>query len=53
MDDGKPEAVQTRYRALVEDGGEAGDWAYAWRSEINRGGFRAVDFLMREIVDTG
>ena len=53
LDDGKPEAVQARYRALVEDGGEAGDWAYAWRSGINRGGFRAVDFLMREIVDTG
>jgi hypothetical protein len=24
-----------------------------WRSEINRGGFRAVDFLMEEVVEPG
>jgi len=47
-------AIQQKYRSLVEEeGSDANDWAYAWRSELNRGGFKAVDFLMREIVDTG
>ena len=47
-------AIQSRYRSIVEEeGADPNDWAYAWRSELNRGGFKAVDFLMREIVDTG
>ncbi len=46
-------AIQTRYRSLVDESADANDWAYAWRSELNRGGFKAVDFLMREIVETG
>lgn len=47
-------SVQERYHSLLKDDGvDPHEWAYAWRSEINRGGFKAVDFLMDEIVDTG
>ncbi|MEQ9618041.1 MAG: Coenzyme F420 hydrogenase/dehydrogenase, beta subunit C-terminal domain [Deltaproteobacteria bacterium] len=46
-------AVQRKYHEMLEEGVDPYEWAYAWRSEINRGGFKAVDFLMREIVDTG
>jgi coenzyme F420 hydrogenase subunit beta len=51
--DPKTEAVLARYRAYLEDGVDHREWAYAWRTEINRGGFRAVDFLMEQIVHTG
>jgi coenzyme F420 hydrogenase subunit beta len=53
MESHRPDEIRRRYRSLVESGAESGDWAYAWRSEINRGGFKAVDLLMREIVDQG
>lgn len=45
--------VQERYHRLLDEGADPHEWPYAWRTELNRGGFRAVDFLMREIVDTG
>ncbi|MBI4696535.1 MAG: Coenzyme F420 hydrogenase/dehydrogenase, beta subunit C-terminal domain [Gammaproteobacteria bacterium] len=45
--------VQKRYRSLVESEADPNEWAYAWRSEYNRGGFKAVDFLMREVVTPG
>ena len=45
--------VQTRYHRLLEEGANPNEWAYAWRSEFNRGGFKAVDFLMKEVVDPG
>ncbi|MCZ6528492.1 MAG: Coenzyme F420 hydrogenase/dehydrogenase, beta subunit C-terminal domain [Candidatus Dadabacteria bacterium] len=47
------QSVQKKYHEMLEEGVDPYEWAYAWRSEINRGGFKAVDFLMREIVDTG
>ena len=53
MDSHRPDEIRARYRSLVDGGADEGDWAYAWRSEINRGGFKAVDLLMREIVDQG
>jgi coenzyme F420 hydrogenase subunit beta len=53
LDDPKSAAIRDRYHALLDEDEDPGDWAYAWRAELNRGGFRAVDFLMREIVDTG
>lgn len=46
-------AVKKRYHDMLAEGVDPYEWAYAWRSEINRGGFRAVDFLMDEIVNTG
>jgi coenzyme F420 hydrogenase subunit beta len=45
--------VRDRYRRLLDEGADPHEWPYAWRTELNRGGFRAVDFLMHEIVDTG
>ncbi len=45
--------VQHRYRALVEGGAPPSEWSYAWRAELNRGGFRTVDFLMDEVVSQG
>lgn len=46
------QSVQQRYHALLKEANPQ-EWAHAWRSELNRGGFKAVDFLMREVVDTG
>jgi len=45
--------VVARYRELLDTGADPHEWPYAWRAELNRGGFRAVDFLMEEIVRTG
>lgn len=45
--------VTDRYRALRDGGADPHEWPYAWRTELNRGGFRAVDFLMDEVVDPG
>ncbi len=47
------EEVRRRYRTLIEEGGDPNEWAYAWRSEYNRGGFKAVDMLMEEVVNPG
>ena len=41
------------YRSLRDGGVDPHEWAYAWRRELNRGGFRAVDFLMDEVVSSG
>lgn len=45
--------VTERYRRLIAEGADPHEWAYAWRTELNRGGFRAVDFLMDEVVHPG
>ncbi|MBC8239337.1 MAG: Coenzyme F420 hydrogenase/dehydrogenase, beta subunit C-terminal domain [Alphaproteobacteria bacterium] len=45
--------VDARYRMLIEEGADPNEWAFAWRTEINRGGFKAYDFLMKEVVDPG
>ena len=45
--------VQARYREMVTQNADPNEWAYAWRSEYNRGGFKAVDLLMREVVNPG
>jgi coenzyme F420 hydrogenase subunit beta len=45
--------VAARYHRLLAEAPDEHEWAYAWRSEINRGGFRAVDFLMEEVVEPG
>ncbi len=45
--------VATRYRAMLEQGTDPHEWPYAWRSELNRGGFRAVDFLAEQVIDAG
>ena len=53
MTDNLTKQVQKRYHALLEEGADPNEWAYAWRSEYNRGGFKAVDFLMEEVVNPG
>lgn len=45
--------VKQRYREMVDSGADPQQWSFAWRTEANKGGFKSVDFLMREIVDTG
>ena len=45
--------VKQRYREMVDRGADPQQWSFAWRTEANKGGFKSVDFLMREIVDTG
>lgn len=45
--------VREHYQYLLENAEDEHEWAYAWRSELNNGGFRANDFLMMEIVETG
>lgn len=52
--DNLTDEVQARYRKLLlDETSDPNEWAYAWRSEYNRGGFKAVDMLMREVVDKG
>ena len=45
--------VKGRYHRLIDQGADPNEWAYAWRSEYNRGGFKAVDLLMEEVVNPG
>lgn len=52
-DDSSTRRVIQRYRRLVKSGADSREWSYAWRSELNRGGFRAVDLLMEETVEAG
>lgn len=42
--------VTGRYTRLLEEGADPNEWAYAWRSEYNRGGFKAVDFLNEHVI---
>jgi coenzyme F420 hydrogenase subunit beta len=51
--DPRTRRVSERYHRLLDEAAEPHEWAYAWRSEVNRGGFRAVDFLREEVVDAG
>jgi coenzyme F420 hydrogenase subunit beta len=52
--DPRARRVSERYHRLLEEApDEPNEWAYAWRVELNRGGFRAVDFVMDEVVDSG
>lgn len=45
--------VARRYERLLEESKSPHEWAFAWRTEVNRGGFQAVDFLMDKVVDAG
>ena len=49
----RTDRVSARYKRLLQESEIPHECAYAWRREINRGGFRAVDFLMDAIVDQG
>jgi coenzyme F420 hydrogenase subunit beta len=45
--------VREHYQNLLFNAKDEREWAYAWRSELNNGGFRANDFLMAEVVENG
>ncbi len=51
--DGSTVEVATRYHKLIEEGADPNEWAFAWRTEINRGGFKAFDFLVKEVIEPG
>ena len=44
-------AVHERYHRPLKTAADPHEWAYAWRTELNRGGFPAVRFIMDEIVN--
>ena len=43
--------VKNRYKKLIDEGADPNEWAYSWRSEYNRGGFKAVDMLNDEVIN--
>jgi len=45
--------VIKRYRDLLGEGADPNEWAFAWRTELNRGGFPAYELLMEEVVKPG
>ncbi len=45
--------VIDRYRRLLDEGADPHEWAFAWRTELNRGGFPAYELLMEEVVKPG
>ena len=45
--------VINRYRRLLDEGADPHEWAFAWRTELNRGGFPAYELLMEEIEKRG
>lgn len=45
--------VKAHYKNHLATAEDDHEWAYAWRGEINNGGFHANEFLMQEIVETG
>lgn len=51
--DERSKQVIERYRGLLEDNSDTHEWAFSWRTELNRGGFPAVDLLMEEVVKPG
>lgn len=51
--DERSQQVIERYRSLLEDDSDTHEWAFSWRTELNRGGFPAVDLLMEEVVKPG
>ncbi len=51
--DSRSVEVIERYRSLLETDADANEWAFSWRTELNRGGFPAVDLLMEEVVKPG
>lgn len=45
--------VIERYRRLLEERADPNEWAFAWRTELNRGGFPAYELLLEEVVKPG
>lgn len=45
--------VINRYRQLLDEGADPHEWAFAWRTELNRGGFPAYELLVEEVIKPG
>jgi len=45
--------VINRYRQLLDEGADPHEWAFAWRTELNRGGFPAYELLVEEVLKPG
>ena len=43
----------SRYRRLLDEGADPNEWAFAWRTELNRGGFPAYELLVEEVIKPG
>ncbi len=50
---GPAATVRERYRRLLQSAADPHEWAYAWRTELNRGGFPASRLIMEEVVEPG
>jgi coenzyme F420 hydrogenase subunit beta len=45
--------VIERYQRLLEEGADPHEWAFAWRTELNRGGFPAYEMLNELVINPG
>jgi coenzyme F420 hydrogenase subunit beta len=45
--------VLDRYGQLLKDNADPNEWAFAWRTELNRGGFPAYELLAEEVLNKG
>jgi len=47
------EQVIGRYKQLLAEHADPHEWAFAWRTELNRGGFPAYELLAEEVLKPG
>ena len=45
--------VIERYRSLLADDADPHEWAFSWRTELNRGGFPAYELLDEVVIEPG
>lgn len=45
--------VIKRYQRLLDEDADPNEWAFAWRTELNRGGFPAYELLNEMVVNPG
>ena len=45
--------VISRYEHLLDENADPHEWAFAWRTELNRGGFPAYELLAEEVLKPG
>ena len=45
--------VIERYRSLLADDADPNEWAFSWRTELNRGGFPAYELLDEVVIEPG
>jgi len=45
--------VIDRYRSLLAEDADPNEWAFSWRTELNRGGFPAYELLEEIVIEPG